>query len=155
MLVALLPVVKWLSEKKNGKEGAVGTWPLRVAVAASGGWWLLGTIRAFISTVFPLRSSSRVVRGEKLMKGRVRTAAAFLLRPPPSSSSTLDSSPTRREKQEKRSCIRHVQQGWRGLGTMLGEWRRLPQTFVFLAAWFVLSDGALPPFSPFSCRSDC
>lgn len=33
-------------------------------------------------------------------------------------------------------------QGWRGLGRMLGEWRRLPQAFVFLGAWFLLSDCA-------------
>ncbi|BGP55708.1 Autophagy protein 22 [Rhodotorula sphaerocarpa] len=33
-----------------------------------------------------------------------------------------------------------IARGWRGLGLMLGEWRRLPQTFIFLAAWFLLSD---------------
>lgn len=35
-----------------------------------------------------------------------------------------------------------IARGWRGLGLMLGEWRRLPQTFIFLAAWFLLSDCA-------------
>lgn len=34
-----------------------------------------------------------------------------------------------------------VKAGWVGLGRMLKEWRKLPQTFVFLAAWFLLSDG--------------
>lgn len=33
-----------------------------------------------------------------------------------------------------------VKEGWRSLGRMLLEWRRLPNTFVFLASWFLLSD---------------
>ncbi|KAI5481840.1 autophagy-related protein 22 [Pseudohyphozyma bogoriensis] len=31
-------------------------------------------------------------------------------------------------------------EGWKGLGLMLQDWRRLPATFIFLAAWFLLSD---------------
>ncbi|BGP16503.1 hypothetical protein JCM10213_001160 [Rhodosporidiobolus nylandii] len=99
-LVALLPVVSAL----GGQEG--GTWTLRVAIAASGAWWLIGTL-----------------------------PAAIWLRPSPSLYADSAGAPDRPV-----SFGAQIKRGWRGLGTMLGEYRRLPQTFVFLAAWFVLSD---------------
>ena len=34
-----------------------------------------------------------------------------------------------------------LREGWVGLGRMLREWRKLPNTFIFLGAWFLLSDG--------------
>lgn len=34
-----------------------------------------------------------------------------------------------------------VRRAWRSLGRLIREWHRLPQTFVFLGAWFLLSDG--------------
>ncbi|KAM0750426.1 MFS general substrate transporter [Meredithblackwellia eburnea MCA 4105] len=39
-----------------------------------------------------------------------------------------------------RSSTASLAESWRGLGRMLREWRKLPQTFVFLGAWFLLSD---------------
>ncbi|GAA5975506.1 hypothetical protein JCM11641_004289 [Rhodosporidiobolus odoratus] len=98
-LAALLPVVSALG------GGEAGTWPLRVAIAASGVWWLLGTIPAI-----------------------------YWLRPP---SRRRDDYP---EALRNIALSSQVKQGWQGLGKMLGEWKKLPQTFVFLAAWFVLSD---------------
>lgn len=41
VLVALLPVLRWL-----GQGEVDGTWPLRVGVAISGLWWIIGTLRA-------------------------------------------------------------------------------------------------------------
>ncbi|BGP02282.1 Autophagy-type protein 22 [Rhodotorula toruloides ATCC 204091] len=100
VLVALLPVLRWLG------EGEVdGTWPLRVGVAISGMWWMVGTVPASIW----LRPSTSIVKFTN------STAKATSLRS-------------------------HIVQGWRGLGKMLREWRRLPSTFVFLGAWFILSD---------------
>lgn len=34
-----------------------------------------------------------------------------------------------------------VKQSWRGLGQMIREYKRLPVTFLYLACWFLLSDG--------------
>ncbi|BGP32376.1 Autophagy protein 22 [Rhodotorula toruloides] len=100
VLVALLPVLRWLG------EGEVdGTWPLRVGVAFSGLWWIVGTVPASIW----LQPSSSII---KLTTSTVKTT----------------------------SLRSHIAQGWRGLGKMLREWRRLPATFVFLGAWFILSD---------------
>ncbi|GAA5943790.1 Atg22p [Sporobolomyces koalae] len=33
-----------------------------------------------------------------------------------------------------------IRDSWRGLGIMLKNWRKLPNTFTFLSAWFLLSD---------------
>ncbi|BGP40356.1 Autophagy protein 22 [Rhodotorula kratochvilovae] len=98
VLVALLPLVRALSGDSED-----GTWPLRVAVALSGAWWLVGTI-----------------------------PAAAWLRP-------LERT-TERYGRKGRGLRVGVRDGWIGLAEMLREWRRLPQTFVFLAAWFILSD---------------
>ncbi|TKA56833.1 hypothetical protein B0A53_01234 [Rhodotorula sp. CCFEE 5036] len=107
VLVALLPFMSWLSSSSASEpvEARDGTWPLRVAVALSGLWWLVGT--AF---------------------------AAVWLRP--------RHEPTASLSKENRSLSygTAIAQGWRGLGQMLGEWRRLPQAFVFLISWFFLSD---------------
>ncbi|GAA5962605.1 hypothetical protein JCM8115_002142 [Rhodotorula mucilaginosa] len=107
VLVALLPFMSWLSSSSASEpvEARDGTWPLRVAVALSGLWWLVGT--AF---------------------------AAVWLRP--------RHEPTTSLSKENRSLSygTAIAQGWRGLGQMLGEWRRLPQAFVFLISWFFLSD---------------
>lgn len=43
VLLALLPVVRVLGA---GSTNAGGTWPLRVAVASSGAWWLIGSVPA-------------------------------------------------------------------------------------------------------------
>ncbi|GAA5983244.1 hypothetical protein JCM10908_000209 [Rhodotorula pacifica] len=103
VLIALLPFMYWLSSGSEAEERD-GTWPLRVAVALSGLWWLVGT--AF---------------------------AAVWLRP--------QHEPTFASKENQQLSIRAaIAKGWKGLGQMLGEWRRLPQTFVFLGAWFLLSD---------------
>lgn len=101
VLVALLPLVEAL----QGPDGATGTWPLRVAVAVSGAWWLVFTIPAAVW----LRPSDAVKRMSEL-KGR--------------------------------TCGQSVREGWKGLGEMLRNWRRLPATFWFLGAWFILSDCA-------------
>ncbi|KWU47059.1 autophagy-type protein 22 [Rhodotorula sp. JG-1b] len=105
VLVALLPLMSWLSTASGAVEERDGTWPLRVAVALSGLWWLVGT--AF---------------------------AAVWLRP--------RHEPNTSQSKENRSLSygAAIAQGWRGLGQMLGEWRRLPQAFVFLISWFFLSD---------------
>ncbi|GAA5996792.1 Atg22p [Rhodotorula paludigena] len=99
VLVALLPLVEAL----QGPDGATGTWPLRVAVAISGAWWLVFTIPAAVW----LRPSDAVKRISEL-KGR--------------------------------TCGQSVREGWKGLSEMLRGWRRLPATFWFLGAWFILSD---------------
>ncbi|GAA5854361.1 hypothetical protein JCM8547_001794 [Rhodosporidiobolus lusitaniae] len=121
-LLALLPVVRALGKMSGGEggeggegggAGGGGTWAMRVAIAASGGWWLLGSVPATI-----------------------------WLRHPPSLYSPSPLAPAReqQEGEDQPTFVETVKEGWRGLGRMLGEWRALPQTFVFLAAWFVLSD---------------
>ncbi|KAG0661429.1 Autophagy protein 22 [Rhodotorula mucilaginosa] len=105
VLVALLPFMSWLSSASGAVEERDGTWPLRVAVALSGLWWLVGT--AF---------------------------AAVWLRPRHEPVTSLT------KENRSLSYGTAIAQGWRGLGQMLGEWRRLPQAFVFLISWFFLSD---------------
>lgn len=118
VLVALLPLMAWLSPPPeaphdggdddghgHGHGYADGTWPLRVAVALSGLWWLAGT-----------------------------ALVAVWLRPP------RDQTRSMAKDDRTMSCGAAIARGWTGLGQMLGEWRRLPQTFVFLGAWFLLSD---------------
>ncbi|GAA5828766.1 hypothetical protein JCM11251_005864 [Rhodosporidiobolus azoricus] len=111
VLVALLPVVKWLSSGGGGSK----SWPLRVAIAISGGWWAIGTV-----------------------------PAAFWLRPCPVLTSKPSASTGRlnmkKESLPSASFVESVKEGWRGLFRQMGEWRLLPQTFVFLGAWFILSD---------------
>ncbi|GAA6054243.1 hypothetical protein JCM3770_005140 [Rhodotorula araucariae] len=104
VLVALLPLVRALAP--TGSD-AGGTWPLRVAVALSGAWWLAGTVPAAAWLRPRLRPR---VRSSLRYGAKGRTLAAG------------------------------IGEGWTGLAEMLREWRRLPQTFVFLAAWFILSD---------------
>ncbi|GAA5916126.1 hypothetical protein JCM6882_003946, partial [Rhodosporidiobolus microsporus] len=122
VLVALLPLVKWIGSgngaEDGGTERAAGgsaTWPLRVAIAVSGAWWALGTL-----------------------------PAAFWLRPPPSPANSRPSAVRRatvaKNDSQRATFVDSVKEGWRGLFRMLGEWRLLPQTFVFLGAWFILSD---------------
>lgn len=107
VLVTLLPIMSWLSSTSASgpAEERDGTWPLRVAVAISGLWWLVGT--AF---------------------------AAVWLRP------RHEPTPSLSKADRSHSYGAAIAQGWRGLGQMLGEWRRLPQAFVFLTSWFFLSD---------------
>ncbi|GAA6001515.1 hypothetical protein JCM10207_006703 [Rhodosporidiobolus poonsookiae] len=107
-LVALIPVVTALS---GGEGPGAATWPLRVAIAASGMWWLVGTL-----------------------------PSAIWLRPPFSVQALATGPLSVSEALKPHSLWDSIKQGWRGLGKMLGEWRSLPQTFIFLAAWFVLSD---------------
>lgn len=61
-----------------------------------------------------------------------RAAALVLLRPA--------HEPPKGTWREQKSVMSHVAEGWRALGDMLKEWRRLPITFVFLAAWVFLSE---------------
>lgn len=60
-----------------------------------------------------------------------RAAALFWLRP------TEIISATRHPFISFRGSLK---ESWRGLGRMFLEWRRLPNAFTFLAAWFLLSD---------------
>ncbi|GAA5893414.1 hypothetical protein JCM8208_000788 [Rhodotorula glutinis] len=112
VLVALLPVVKALSGSASERGG---TWPLRVAVAVSGAWWLVGSV--------PAAAWLRPLEGDGAMGGGGSRRAAGGGR-----------------GVKARSWAAAVRSGWSGLAGMLREWRRLPQAFKFLAAWFLLSD---------------
>ncbi|KPV74878.1 uncharacterized protein RHOBADRAFT_53809 [Rhodotorula graminis WP1] len=120
VLVALLPVVKALSGSAGG-GGGPGTWPLRVAVAVSGAWWLVGSVPA-AAWLRPLEGGGGG-DGEREGGG---------------SSARRSAGGGRGVK--ARSWAGAVRNGWSGLVDMLREWRRLPQAFKFLAAWFLLSD---------------
>ncbi|GAA5833672.1 hypothetical protein JCM9279_001593 [Rhodotorula babjevae] len=124
VLLALLPVVNALSASASASdgtqaaEGGGGTWPLRVAVAVSGAWWLVGSV--------PAAAWLRPLEGDGEREGGGSAAAA-------------------RRAGGGRGVKAHswdaaIRSGWSGLAGMLREWRRLPQAFKFLAAWFLLSD---------------
>lgn len=76
------------------------TWGMRIAIGASGAWWLAFGMVAVL--LIPATFGARL---------------------------TGSSSPRFRPLD-----------GWRGLGAMLRSARKLPQTFVFLLAWLLLSD---------------
>ncbi|GAA5839284.1 hypothetical protein JCM5353_004126 [Sporobolomyces roseus] len=63
--------------------------------------------------------------------------AAGYLKPIPSSPSPNSRSTSSLSKMDLSESIKS---SWRGLGRQLREWRRLPNTFRFLSAWFLLSD---------------
>jgi UMF1 family MFS transporter len=82
-----------------------------------------------------------------MMLNLVGTVASRYLRPTISSleadhSQSIKSRPEPlvTYKERKEEIIRSVKLSWVGLGKTLKEWRRLPMTFVFLSAWFLLSD---------------
>ncbi|GAA6024908.1 hypothetical protein JCM11491_005519 [Sporobolomyces phaffii] len=119
VLVALVPLVEALAASARQDE----TWPLRVAIAISGAWWFIGSCVAArclnpSSIGAPASNRARFYRpmavATAVVRGRVRDRLAFV--------------------------FGAVRSSWTGLGHTLREWRRLPMTFVFLSAWFLLSD---------------
>ncbi|GAA5901076.1 Atg22p [Sporobolomyces salmoneus] len=113
VLIGLLPLVNYLG-KGEGDE----TWPLRVAIGVSAVGWFVGSI----------------------------IASRFLEPPPPPLNPTRR--PTRRRsgsggreyETTTKMVLESVKKSWRELGKTLREWRKLPNTFVYLSAWFLLSD---------------
>ena len=123
LMVALIPVTLM--------KGS--TFSLRLAISMSGIWWLLFTIPA----IFWLPGGPHWGRGSKSTSNGVNE----------------DMASGEDEDEEGWSLGRAVWNAWKRLGEMVrpSEMKRLKNTFWFLSAWFLLSDGNfLPHFS--SCR---
>ncbi|GAA5987349.1 hypothetical protein JCM5350_005635 [Sporobolomyces pararoseus] len=124
LVVIMLPLVNSLNrfeeeEKRGGGGGGAGeemvvvvdqTFPLRVAIAVSGVWWLTNSLVAsrFLGPNLYSKQSTPSIRHH--------------------------------DHTSREGLIVSVKKSWRGLGKTLKEWKRLPNTFIFLSAWFLLSD---------------
>lgn len=98
------------------------TMSLRLAIGLSGVWWLLFSVPAWAW----LPSVTKVEREEEINEGEWEQEG----------STGVDSG-------VHWSTWREIKSAWKRLGAML-RWReikRLKNTFIFLAAWFILSDG--------------
>lgn len=96
---------------------------LRLAIGLSGLWWAAFTVPAGMWL-------PSAVEGQKVEEQEREVVGE-------------DGWAEEREPQEKWSTWREVKKAWKRLGGML-RWReikKLSNTFVYLAAWFVLSDG--------------
>lgn len=105
--------------------GGGSAWSLRLAVAGTGAVWGVGSIREALGTF----------KSTALMNA-CHAAAIIWLRP--LDDGTRHMSPAEKNDTSFSSLLLN---SWRDLLTTLRQWRRLPATFVFLAAWFLLSDG--------------
>jgi len=95
------------------------TFALRLAVGLSGVWWALFSLPAALWLPGGSRSGARIALAEEPGEGEDEGV------------------------QEKWNARREIVGAWKRLGGML-RWReikRLRNTFVYLAAWFLLSDG--------------
>ena len=113
LLLALIPV--------RAMKGSTDS--LRLAVGLSGLWWALFSLPA--AAWLPGASSTS-------------SPGATILE-----ESDLDVTATRLVQEEDWRMSREIVRAWKRLGQML-KWReikRLRNTFVYLAAWFLLSDG--------------
>ena len=113
LLLALIPV--------RAMKGSTDS--LRLAVGLSGLWWALFSLPA--AAWLPSASS-------------VPASGAIVLE-----ESEPDVTAARLPEEEEWSMSREIVRAWKRLGQML-KWReikRLRNTFVYLAAWFLLSDG--------------
>lgn len=90
-------------------------WSLRVALAATGAWWLLVSIR-----------KSRFPKGKR--HADVIVAAFIWLPKPTATSNTLSAANGGWSKP------------WTELVQVLKEYRKIPETFKYLLAWFIMSD---------------
>jgi MFS transporter, UMF1 family len=118
LLITLVPV-----QRAGGS-----TYALRFAIGGSGAWWALFSIPALLL----LPGASGV---EKVPNASITEEREGLLAHEPSQATPI--APT------KWSVQREVVDAWRRLGSMF-RWkniRRLRNTFRYLAAWFLLSDG--------------
>ncbi|ORY84077.1 autophagy-related protein 22-like protein [Leucosporidium creatinivorum] len=100
------------------------------AAGISGLVLLLVPIKLMGPSTWSLRCA---IAGSGVCWGLGTIPASIWLRPPPHADVFAQSS-------HKPSFGASLAEGWRGLVRMLREWRRLPSTFTFLAAWFLLSD---------------
>jgi UMF1 family MFS transporter len=124
LLADMLPV-----QRAGGSTDA-----LRFAVGVSGAWWALFSIPAFL-----LLPGAKEL--EKTQKATVTEEGEGLLASPPASEAASVVA-------TEWTLLREVVDAWKRLGNML-RWeniRRLRNTFRYLAAWFLLSDGMNPPF---------
>jgi UMF1 family MFS transporter len=122
LLVTVLPV-----QRAGGSTNA-----LRFAIGGSGAWWALFSIPALL-----LLPGAREF--EKTQKTSVTEEREGLLTSEPASEAPVVAT--------EWTARREVVDSWKRLGNML-RWeniRRLRNTFRYLAAWFLLSDGINPP----------
>jgi UMF1 family MFS transporter len=112
LLIALLPV--------SALKGS--TLSLRLAIGISGVWWFLFTIRMFFFYIRP--------RAFLVDKIHFTAPALWLRNGGDAASSKL-----------KHKATHGFWSGWTSLGRMLRHASRLRNTFWFLLAWFILSDG--------------
>ncbi|GAA5952390.1 hypothetical protein JCM3765_001958 [Sporobolomyces pararoseus] len=119
ILLLILPLVNYLTKEMEaggggGKMMIDQTWPLRVAITVSGVWWLVVSLIAsrFLGPNLDSTQQSdfSIRQDHRLMMMR--------------GEEVVDS----------------VKKSWKGLEKTLREWRKLPNTFIFLSAWFLLSD---------------
>ncbi|GAA5835694.1 hypothetical protein JCM3766R1_005824, partial [Sporobolomyces carnicolor] len=138
------------------------TWPLRVAIGTSAVWWVS---TSFIASRFLNPKASTAIRSSSTIKtamaapfGEADDRSDFdsMERGEEEEESSGGGEEDREDDDDERTAARHgsargestilsivlsnVGRSWRGLGDTLREWRRLPNTFVFLSAWFLLSD---------------
>ncbi|KAG8809928.1 Autophagy protein 22 [Serendipita sp. 399] len=137
LCIALVPVTVW-----NGS-----TFSLRLAVASSGVWWLLFSI----PTAVWLPSGSGLKEGlrwERANLASTRTASSFSRRrrrreDGEEANGLLEDDDASEESKHDPTVFQQIGEAWVRLGNMLrpSEMRRLRNTFWYLAAWFLLSDG--------------
>lgn len=123
LLVTVLPV-----QRAGGSTDA-----LRFAIGGSGAWWALFSIPALL-----LLPSASGIEEEAPNPGDTEEREGLLASEIPSEAAPLAAA--------EWSVRKEVVDAWRRLGQML-RWknvRRLRNTFRYLAAWFLLSDGIYP-----------
>ncbi|KAG8850085.1 Autophagy protein 22 [Serendipita sp. 411] len=138
LCIALIPVTVW-----NGS-----TFSLRLAVACSGIWWLLFSI----PTALWLPSGSGLKEGLRWERSNL-TASAIRRRSSRrrgggdesnwERDGLLQDDDASEESEHDPTILQQIGEAWVRLGNMLrpAEMRRLRNTFWYLAAWFLLSDG--------------
>lgn len=105
------------------------TLALRLAIGASGIWWLAFTIRMFLSISIYIRLLTSQFIYLKMPLNNIATSAWL-------PGSNIESS-TQIHSSRLQMCL----SGWVSLGHMLRQIKRLKNTFIYLLAWFILSDG--------------
>ncbi|OBZ73290.1 Autophagy-related protein 22-2 [Grifola frondosa] len=116
LLLALLPV--------RAMGGSTAS--LRLAIGLSGVWWAVFSVPAAVW--LPGKSAMITVEEREVEVGEDEGEGTEW---------------TRRKDEEEWSAGREIVKAWKRLGEML-RWReikRLRNTFIYLAAWFLLSDG--------------
>lgn len=117
------------------------TFSLRLAIGMSGIWWAVFTLPSWLWLPGG--------KGGKEESGGAQEEEQGLL----ADADSISEATATPESDRNWSVWAEIVKSWRRLGEMLhpSEMRKLQNTFWFLAAWFLLSDGT--PFPPMTFRS--